>query len=267
MPKRRNLAGPDAMVDDPFGDRGTEPADQRMLLDGRHQLEPRKCLFETGVIERLDGVEAHHLGRDALFLELWPASTASGSMLPVDSRQTSVPSAIVRCLADGEIGDRSLVDDRLALLAHADVDRLVLFHDGAQRAAHLEGVARADHHHVGERAQERNVLAGMVGRTEPRIGQAGADRDDGDRHVVIADIGADLFEAARRHERGDRVGDRPQPRHRHAGRDAHHVLLGDAAIEEAARMLVLELVEQPVADVARQHDDAFVLIAELGHRP
>ena len=97
VPKRKN-AGLDAMVDDPFGDRGTEPADARMLLDGRHQLEPGKCLFEAGDIKRLDGVEAHHLGGYALAFRRWPASTASGSMVPVDRRQTSAPSVIVSAL-------------------------------------------------------------------------------------------------------------------------------------------------------------------------
>ena len=122
---------------------------------------------------------------------------------------------------------------RLALLAHADIDRAILLHRRAQRGAHLEGVARADDHHVRERAQEGNVLAGVVRRTEARIGKAGADRDDGHGRFVVADVGADLFQAARGDERRDGVGDRPQAVHRHAGGDAHHVGFGHAAVEEA----------------------------------
>ncbi len=104
----------------------------------------------------------------------------------------------------------------------------------------------------------------MVRRAETGIGKTGADRDDGHRGLVIADVGADLLQAARRHEGRDGVGDGTQAVHRHAGGDPHHVGFGDAAIEEARRMLVLELVEQAVADVARQHDDARVFVAELG---
>src|SRR6202008_4617454 len=67
-----------------------------------------------------------------------------------------------------------------------------------------------------------------------------------------------------RHEWGDGVGHGAQAVHGHAGGNAHHVGFSDAAVEEAAGMLVLELVEQAFADVARQHDDARVLVTELG---
>ena len=68
---------------------------------------------------------------------------------------------------------------------------------------------------------------------EVGVGQPAADADDHHRHVVVADVDADLLEAARRGERRDRVDERPQAAHRHAGGDAHHVRLGHAAVEEA----------------------------------
>ena len=196
-------------------------------------------------------MEAHDLRRDAVLLKLVRCLDYLGQH--VAGRQQADIAALGNGdgLANLEVGDGCGMHHRFALLAHADIDRAVLLHRRPQRGANLKGVARANHHHVRDRAQERNILAGMVCRAEARIGKAGADRDDGHGRFVIADIGADLFQTTRGHERGDGIGHRPQAVHRHAGGNAHHVGLRHAAIEEARGMLVLELVEQAVADVAR----------------
>src|SRR5260221_699696 len=57
----------------------------------------------------------------------------------------------------------------------------------------------------------------------------------------------------------------PVPRERHAGRHAHHVRFGYAAVEETARRALLELVEQLVTDVAGQEHHARVGSAKPGH--
>ena len=72
-----------------------------------------------------------------------------------------------------------------------------------------------------------------MGRAEAGIGEARADSDDGDGRLVIADVGADLLEAARRDEGRDGVGDRAQAVHGHAGGNPHHVGFRHAAVEEA----------------------------------
>ena len=91
-------------------------------------------------------------------------------------------------------GER-LMNDRLALLAEPQVDGAVVLQRGPQRQAGLDRVAGTDDRHVRQRPQQRDVLAGMMRRAQRRVGQAGADADDDDRHVVVADVDADLFQA------------------------------------------------------------------------
>src|ERR1700738_67117 len=109
---------------------------------------------------------------------LWAASMTSGSMFPVDSRQTSLPSDTVMALPIWKFSILPACTTGSPLFPHANIDWTVLLHRGAQRRANLEGISGTDHHHVRYRPQKRDVLAGMVGRTEPGVGQAGADRDD-----------------------------------------------------------------------------------------
>ncbi len=166
-------------------------------------------------------------------------------------------------LADAEGLRNVLVNQRLALFPEADIGRPVLLQHGPHGSPHLERVARTDHHQVGDGTQERDVLAGMVRRAETRVGQTRTDRHDRDRRLVVAGVGADLLQAAGRDERRDGVGERAESRHRQAGGDAHHVLLGDTAVEKALRGGRSELVEQAIADIAREHDDPGIA-AELG---
>jgi hypothetical protein len=79
-----------------------------------------------------------------------------------------------------------MVDDRLALLAQPDVKRPVMQHGGLEAGAHFQGIARAEHRHVGEHAQERDILERMMRGPEGGIGKSAANADDRRRHVVIA---------------------------------------------------------------------------------
>ena len=140
---------------------------------------------------------------------------------------------------------------------------MILGEDRAHRGAHFEGIAWTNHDEIGDRTQEGDILAGMMRGPKPRIGQPRSDRDDRHGHVMVAGVGPDLFEAARRDEGRDRIGEGAKARHGEPGGDAHHILLGDAAIEETRSIGGPELVEQAIADIARQHDDTRIG-AELG---
>src|ERR1700738_3099404 len=56
--------------------------------------------------------------------------------------------------------------------------------------------------------KKRDILAGMMRRTKAGIGEAGTDRNNRHGGFVIANVGADLFKAARRHEWRDGVCNR-----------------------------------------------------------
>src|SRR4051812_4130548 len=102
----------------------------------------------------------------------------------------------------------------------------------------------------------------MMRRAKVCIREAGTRAHDDHRRLVVADVDADLLEAARGREWGNGVDDGPQPGKRHAGGDTHHVGLGDAAVEKAAWGPLLELVEELVADIAGEQHDARVTAAE-----
>ena len=79
-------------------------------------------------------------------------------MLPSPKRQTSLPSRTRKSAANHH-RRRCLVDDRLALLAQAEVDRSVDLEDGGQGRADLGHVGRTDH---------GQVRQGAGGRPRPR---------------------------------------------------------------------------------------------------
>ena len=131
----------------------------------------------------------------------------------------------------------------------------------------IAGLEQPDDGHVRQGTQERDVLARMMRRPERGVRQAGTHADNRHGHIVIADIDAYLLQATRSRERRDRVDNRPKAVHRQPCRDADHVRFGNAAVEETLGAMRAELVEQAIADIARQQHDALVgqrQISDLG---
>ena len=65
-----------------------------------------------------------------------------------------------------------------------------------------------------------DVLQRVMGVALRAVGEAAADGDDLHVGAVVADVVADLLEAAQRREIGDRIGEDVLPAQRHAGGDA-----------------------------------------------
>ena len=142
----------------------------------------------------------------------------------------------------------------------------LVFARGTSEPAGIGRVGRAEDGEVREAAEDADVLAGVVRRAERRIRQAAARADDHHRHVVVADVDADLLDHAGRSERRDRVGEGTEAREGEARRHAGHVRLRHAAVVEAVGAAVAVLVEQAVADVARQEHDPLVGGGQVGDR-
>ena len=153
--------------------------------------------------------------------------------------------------------------DRVVPLRHADVDGPVVIERGPHCADHLLGVGRGDDRHVRQRPQDGDVLDGEVRRAERGVHHAAAVGDQPDVHVVHAQIDGDLLEAAAGEERGDRVQVDDAAFHRHPGREADEVLLGDALHEEPLGDLRLELGHRADAEVRADEDDALVLAGQF----
>ena len=76
---------------------------------------------------------------------------------------------------------------------------------------------------------------------------------------MVANVVADLFQAAQGGETADRVGENRVALERKAGSQARHVLLRDAHIEELPGESVDVLVEDRKTQVAGQQDNFRVL--------
>ncbi|MPM49287.1 hypothetical protein SDC9_96016 [bioreactor metagenome] len=98
----------------------------------------------------------------------------------------------------------------------------------------------------------------MVGNAQRAIGHAAADDDDFDIGMVIADVVANLFQAAQCRKIRNRIGDRDVARHRHAAGDTGHVLFGDAAVDETVGKLRGERLDFAISDIRQNHVNAAV---------
>jgi len=108
-----------------------------------------------------------------------------------------------------------------------------------------------------------DVLGCLMRHTQRPIGQAAADDHDLDVGVVIADVVADLLQAAERGKVGDAVRDRDVAFHRHATGHTGHVLLGHAAVVPAIREGVAERLDFAVTDIRQDHPDPLVALRDV----
>ena len=83
----------------------------------------------------------------------------------------------------------------------------------------------------------------MVCRAQFAVGHPRAHATENDREVRVDDIGLDLLERAPGEEGRGRTYEGPQARVGQACRDAHHVLLGDADVDESIRKRLAECTQ------------------------
>ena len=103
-----------------------------------------------------------------------------------------------------------------------------------------------------------------MGATVGRDGEAGVRAVHVDGVVRVGTREEDLVERTTRDERREGVDERDVALGRHAGGNAHHVGLGDAALDEVVRVGLLDL--EGVAGAAKvglEHHDLVVLSNEL----
>ena len=124
-----------------------------------------------------------------------------------------------------------------------------------------------EHGHPGLRAHHRDVLERVVRQPVHPVLETAADAHDPHRQPVQHRAVADELVRPERRERRDRVGEGDEAGLGEARRDADHVLLGDADVEEAVREPLGERLDDREAEVACQQDDALVLLGELDERP
>jgi hypothetical protein len=127
-------------------------------------------------------------------------------------------------------------------------------------------IGRRHDRHARLDAHDADVLEPVVRQALCTVLEAAADADDADRQPMPHGAVPDELVRSQRGERDDRVDERDEARLRQPSRDAHHVLLGDADVEEAIGVLLHERLERHVAEVAGQERDAAVPVGELDQR-
>ncbi len=221
---------------------------------------PRRGQHGCGV-QRLERMHAEDSGGDAFLgqkiggLDRRPQHAAGG-----DDGQ-------VRAVAEGNglaerPGERFLVDVGFAGPAQAEIDGTDAGCGGADGGRGLQRVAGGNDLDLRQAAEDRQVLGGVMAHAQRAVGEAPAHRRDHHVGLVIADVVADLLQAAERGEVADRVGEDDAAGQGHAGRHARHVLLGHAGVEKLVGKALGEVGDDAEPQVAHHQSDAGIA---LGH--
>ena len=135
----------------------------------------------------------------------------------------------------------------------------------AHERARLLRVRRLRDRHARQRAEQRDVADALV-----RLSRAGGDQPRVVQRVddlrPLARLVVDLLVRARGEERRERVDDREEAVAGEAGRGRDHVLLGDAALEEALRVRELEGAHAAVGREVGVEDDEVARAARRARR-
>ena len=161
--------------------------------------------------------------------------------------------------------DTRHMKDRFAGPPEPEISRPASLQKLKNQRLGLDWICWAGDGHVREHRHDAQILDPVMGISLCAIRQPAAHRDDRHRQVVIANVIAQLFEAAQRREVRDRINHHPAARERKTGSDTHHRLLANADIRILPRQRLCELLQHRVADVGGQQHD-FRVGARIGHQ-
>ena len=230
-----------AVLGERFADGGTEPADDIVLFRRDDGAGFSRGLDQQFGVDRFQGVQVDHLGTNPL----------GGKRVGGFQRQMHhIPDRDDRDV--GALAEQSALPDlkRGDALARrhfgngepteAKVDRTVPFERRFDGGVGLGTVGGADHRHTGDHAHQGEVLAALVRRAVLADRDSGVRRADLDVQVGVGDRVAHLLERASGGEHGKRRNERNGAGRGDPGGNAHHVALGDPAVEEPVGMLFCE---------------------------
>ena len=151
--------------------------------------------------------------------------------------------------------------------AKADVEGAGRGRGDAHRLLGSPVIGRDEHVHARQPAHEADILEHLMAAAVWPDGDARMRGSDLDVETRIANGIANLVVAASRAESCEAAGEDGLARKREAGRDADHVLLGDADVDETEGIVVLELLGGGgPGQVGLNGHDVMALLDELDER-
>ena len=128
----------------------------------------------------------------------------------------------------------------------------------------MVGVGGAHNREIGDRSHDPEIFEAVVtGAVEPHR-HSGVVSDHSHRHSCVGAVGADLLATQQRSECGERgrIGD--EAAGCHSGRNGHHVLLGDADVEEPLRMAFGEVGDAVgFGEIGGENHDPLVIVGDV----
>ena len=153
--------------------------------------------------------------------------------------------------------------DRLVVLAQPVVDGPGQVPGRQHGAAGLLGVGRGDHRQARLQPHDADVLQAVVAGAGVAVFEAAAHARHAHRQLLKDGAVPDELVRTQGGEGDDRVAEGDEARLGQPGRQADHVLLGHADVDEALRMAVGEGFQGHEAEVAGQEQDAAVLLGQV----
>ena len=211
-----------------------------MFLHGEHPQALAGGVKHRLLVQRLDGGHIDDPHVDALlFAGHGGAQRLAGHQAGGEHGDVKALGELFR-LADFKGISAGVMEHRGGQTADPDVDGAVVGVGGAHGGAGLHVVGGVDDHHVGDGAHQGDVLAHLMGGAVLPHRQARVAGNDLDVELRVGDGVADLVVGAAGGEHGKAGGEGGVA---HAGQTrshAHHVLLGNAAVEEPVGVLLPE---------------------------
>ena len=228
------------LLADDSADSLAQTADDAVLLDGDDAAAFAGGGQDDLLIDGLDGGHIDDADIHALALgQHGGAQCLVGHQAGGDDGDVVTVGQLL-ALADLELVGLRVMENRRGQAGKAQVDRALVVVGGDDGGAGLDIVGRAEDDHSGDGAHQGDILAALVGGAVLTDRQAGVGGGNLHVQVRVADGVANLLKAAARHEHGE-AGNKGHIAHRgHTGGDAHHVLLGNAAVKVALGVSLAE---------------------------
>ncbi len=149
-------------IDQPLRHCTAKAADEAVLFDRGNDREVVEAFLKHRIIERFDGVIAHHTSMNPALLQEVCCFAHDGQYVACGKQTDVLALAQHVSLADGKIIGNCRVDDRFALFAQSQITGAIDLEQTRHGSAHFDRITGADHGHAGQTAQHRDVFARVM---------------------------------------------------------------------------------------------------------